>query len=560
MNLKRAFLGLLSLALILSGLAIVPTQKVNAESDLPTMTYWTIGGEPEDLQMVEDAINEYAAEEVGAKIDYYYSGWGDYGDKMNSMLQAAEYFDIAFGSSINGYGGYAQTGMFADLSAELENHPDLVEFIPEGLWTAMTLPDGQIFGIPTYKDSSATQYWVWTTDVIEGAGVDVSEIKELKDLGPALETIKNWDGYEGQYPLFMSKSGINSLFFDYEPFATPVNVKFGTTEAVNLFAQDDVIDRLKTLREYYDAGYINPDANTLTQDSIPKGSEVVGSAQGWPGAEVGWADGRGVDSVTIVDRMGPVYTTQGVQGSFNVVYAASEHVDKAVNFLAKVNLDPTMRDMVAYGIEGTHFEYLNDERTVIQKITPAADKYGVPAYTQGTFFNMAAVDPQPANQWDAVRELNERAETSPLLGFMFQVDQVENEIAALNAVYQKYESTLLTGAHFDELSVEDLIAQVNSEFEAAGLQTVIDEVQRQIDEFIAANPAAEESEVEETEESAVEETEESAVEETEESAVEETEESEVEETEETEATEDVTEEATEEVTEESTEETTEEAA
>lgn len=439
--------------------------------------------------MVEDAVNEYAAEEIGAKIDFYFSGWGDYGDKMNSMIQAAEYFDIAFGSSINGYTNYAMQGMFADLTESLKNQQELVDYIPEDLWTAMTLTNGEIFGVPTYKDSAATQYWVWTKEVVEGADVDITKIIELQDLGPALETIKAWDGYKGEYPLYMTSAGINSLFFDYEPIASPVYVKFGETEAVNLWEQDDVVARFETLREYYDAGYINPDANTTTQDGMPKGAEVVGSAQGFPGAEIGWGDGRGAE-VVIQDRLGPVYTTQSIQGSFNVVYRASEYVDEAVAYLAKVNLDPTMRDMVAYGIEGTHFEYTDDSRNVIRKLD-AAEGYGVPQYTQGTFFNMSAVDPNPADQWDGVRELNERAEGSPLLGFMFNAEKVENEIAALSAVMKKYDSTLLTGAHSADQTVAEILEAANAELEAAGIQEVIAEAQAQIDEFLASREDAE---------------------------------------------------------------------
>ena len=106
-------------------------------------------------------------------------------------------------------------------------------------------------------------------------------------------------------------------------------------------------------------------------------------------------------------------------------------------------------------------------------------------------FTLSAVTPQPADQWDGVRKLNEEAESSPTLGFLFNPENVENEIAALQAVVEKYNSTLNTGAHDGDKSVQDILDEMNAELESAGLQDVLEEVQTQLDEFMAGREAEE---------------------------------------------------------------------
>lgn len=50
--------------------------------------------------------------------------------------------------------------------------------------------DGKIYGVPTYKDSSVTQYFVWDKAVADKYGIDINSIKSYEDLYPALKKIK----------------------------------------------------------------------------------------------------------------------------------------------------------------------------------------------------------------------------------------------------------------------------------------------------------------------------------------------------------------------------------
>ena len=60
---------------------------------------------------------------------------------------------------------------------------------------------------------------------------------------------------------------------------------------------------------------------------------------------------------------------------------------------------------------------------------------------------------------------------------------VANELTALTNVYNTYYKSLECGA----VDPETTVAKMNEELYAAGLQTYMDEKQRQLDEWAAAN-------------------------------------------------------------------------
>lgn len=447
----------------------------DAPQEVVSLDYWTIGGEPGDLKMVNDHINEYTTEKIGVEINFHYSDWGAYSDRLTTMLNTQEYFDIAFGAGIPDYVTHAQNGMFADLSESL-NGPakDLYDYVPADLWTAMTLPTGVVYGVPAYKDSSMTQYLIFDEAMLQELGFEKEEFDSIESLEPLLAAYK--EANPDKYPLMMNQGGIDALLSDYEPIAGRIVAKFGTTEAVNIFAEEEVVNRFKMIREWNQAGYINPDANTLVD---PVQGAPIFAAQGFPGADANWSGNQGFDVVSN-PFFGPIYTNQSIQGSFTVVSAASKNVDKAVEYLMLQNIDEFVRNAVAFGVEDVHYEKTGD--TTIVKLE-ADERYSVPAYSQGTFFTMYTIDPNPANQWELVDEQNQEAEGSPLLGFIFDATPVEGELAALSNINTKYFGTLMTGS----ADVDSTLESMYAEQEAAGIQTVLEEAQSQIDAWIAAS-------------------------------------------------------------------------
>lgn len=448
--------------------------QVSAEN-APTIVWWQIGTQPQNLEEGVAKINEYIAGKYGVKIDIKVAGWGDYDTKMNTIVNTGEAFDIMFVNN-NNYNRFINLGALADITDAVQKEtPDLFKFIPEKVWNGTKL-NGKIYSVPTYKDSSITQYFVWDDSIVKKYNIDYANIKTLKELDKPFRAIKAGEG-KSYYPLQMIKDdGFNGMFNKYDDLTLglrPMGVKIDDTsrKVVSVLEQPDVMEDLKQLHQWYKDGITNPDAPTLGE--APKKLPFF-SAQAFPGAEASWQVDKGVEKYVMAQQFGPIFTTSSIQGSLNAISANSKYKAEALNFIQAVNTDAQLRNMLAYGIEGTDWQKVSDN--VIKR---TSDTWTLPAYSQGTFFNMAAVDPNPADQWDAVKKLNEEATASVTLGYALDISSLSTEVANCKAVWDKYKYELQTGASDPVVMVPKIV----KELKAAGMDKIMAEAQKQITEY-----------------------------------------------------------------------------
>lgn len=506
---KRVWAMMLALAFLATFALPKQTAKADEKAKVVNLDVHMIGSDQAKLPDVTAAINEKLAPH-GISVTYHYHDWGVYGDDSARMISSGEPWDLMFGSAIKGYQEYAQNGNFATLNELLEETPKLKSYIPETLWQGVSYK-GKIFGVPAFKDSAAAQYWVIDKAVADKAGVDIKTLKTLEDLDKVLPKLKEAIADQPNRHVFnLANDGINSFLCDYEFNNSPYNVKFGTTKVVNMYEQKDIVDRFKMVRKWQEAGFINSDANQKTGDQNVAGTEVISSGQGWDGAEAIWSNGAGHQVVTNL-RFGPILTGESIRGSFMVVNEASEHKKEAVKYLELVNTDPEIRNLLAYGRAGQEYEVVKEVEgkdgkkvtfepvdgvdNVIRKLGEKKDGkiengYAVPAYSQGGFeyLHIWLNDADPAQtdpkQFKTLIEQTKKAEPSKILGFIFDRSKVESEIAACDQVVTKYYANLMTG--LGDKDVDAQLKEMNDELQKAGLPKVMEDMQKQIDEYLAA--------------------------------------------------------------------------
>lgn len=447
-----------------------------ASGETPTLVWWTVGSTvPSDFNEDVAKINEYLVEKLNVKLDIKVAGWGDYDKKMNTIVNSGDYFDMMFVNNTN-YSKFVNLGALENITDSVQSvTPDLYSFLPEELWKGVKI-GGNIYSIPTYKDSSITQFWYIDDNFIQKYNIDMESLKTMKDLDPVFRAMKEGEG-KGYYPLYMAQgSPFNGMLNNYDGLTAglqPIGVKIddATRKVVSVLEQPDVMEDLKLLHTWYKDGIINPDANVLTE--LPK-KLSFNSAQGWPSAVSTWQTLQGVEKYVAVKTFGPLYSTETIQGSMNAISVNSKYKEECLKVLQLVNTDSTFRDMLAYGVEGKTFDYVGDG--VIKKNT---DTWPLAAYTQGTFFNMSITEDSDPDQWDQVQKQNEEAASSTCLGFALDITNIQNEVANCQAVWDKYKYDMLVGASDPETAVPKCI----EELKKAGLDTVMQEAQKQIDEF-----------------------------------------------------------------------------
>ena len=104
-------------------------------------------------------------------------------------------------------------------------------------------------------------------------------------------------------------------------------------------------------------------------------------------------------------------------------------------------------------------------------------------YTQGSFFTITPTDDFDFNQYDEVKELNEKAEPSVLLGFYLDTTNISDKLANCIQIAERYKGELLTGTADPEVMVPQMMAELRS----AGFDDIVAEAQTQVDAFMASN-------------------------------------------------------------------------
>lgn len=455
-----------------SGAASGGTQSA-AAAEAPTLTWWLIGNQPENLQDGIDKINAYTADKINVKVDIKVAGWGDWSDKINQIVNSGEKFDIMFTNATK-YRRQIDQGAFADITDLVKNEtPDLYKLIPSMVWEGATV-NGKIYSVPTYKDSSITQYWVFDDDLVKKYNIDVANTKTFEALDTVFTKMKQGEG-KTFYPLQLTHSdGFNGMLNNYDDLTlglSPIGVRIDDKahKIVSVLEQDDTMAQLKMLHKWYQEGIINPDAPTL-QDA-PKYRPFF-SAQAFPGAEASYAVGAGISKYDMVQVADSLFSNSSIQGSLNAISSHSDHKVEALKFLQLVNTDQKLRDMLGYGVEGTDFEYTSPK--VVKRLT---DTWGIGNYAIGTFFDLATVEGAPEDQWEQVKKLNESAVSSICLGFTPDISKLSTEIANCQATWDKYSAELLTGASDPTTTVPKLVSELN----ASGMDKIISELQTQLD-------------------------------------------------------------------------------
>ncbi len=470
------------------------SQTANKPSDASTGTetkdeivnlkWVTVGnGMPENYDAWKAAMDAYLEEKIGVHLDMEVIGWGDWDQRRNMIVSTNEPYDIMFTNNATYYKD-VNMGAFAKLDDLIDQVPALRDYIPADYWEACKV-NGGLYAVPSYKDSSATFFFVYDQELAEATGLDYKNAHTLADVEKILEAMYETETAnhpKGTPVFYVHQGGVDAIYgskYDDISAGCPaigVSYKNGEPKVVSVFEQEDVMADLAVLQDMYAKGLINSDANILAEAPA---YNPCGIGQGWPSAaDTTWGPNmkiEGLKAIAIQWGDSTVLSNATVQGSLNCISASSAHPDKALQLLELVNTDTKVRDMLFYGLEGDNFDYTADG-----KVHKNNSEWTMAGYTQGTFFNVSTLDTDTFNQWDEVKEQNENAVPSPILGFSLNKEPISDKLDALVAIFTEWRAALMTGA--DPSARENMLAAMKD----AGLDDVIAEIQSQIDTWVAS--------------------------------------------------------------------------
>ena len=453
------------------------------------LVWWMMTGSeaPVDWPEVEEALNAYSAEKIGVTCEFkYYDA-----SQIALVSQTGEYFDIAFTSDWwNDFATNVSQGMFRDLKDDLDDYPALRDSVMEIAWQAAGR-DGGIYAIPHMKDIAAEIFWILDSDYfLRRKGFPQETHIAFEDIEPYLEAYKQ--DYPEDYPIRISYGGLTSwqegladwlnttylIALDWDAAGTPD--EYTVRSALEIPAWRD---RLRTVHKWYRKGYINPDA--AVTESMPRSQAgVVQTGQGWFGAETIWSNAA-KRPVYIASFDGPNMSTGSVRGSMTAVSSFTPHWREALALIQLMNTDPWYRETVRYGIEGKH--YTRNPDGTVTRTQRGMTNMAVEAYAQG-HYTLGALEASPfpevptdPDQWTKLMaHYEEDAQVSRALGFVPDITPVETECLAIRSIIEEYRRELYTGTS----DPDQVIPLMLNRMREAGLDRVLAELQRQLDDFI----------------------------------------------------------------------------
>jgi len=169
-------------------------------------------------------------------------------------------------------------------------------------------------------------------------------------------------------------------------------------------------------------------------------------------------------------------STQAVTGSGWAITAYSEKADACLKWLELVNTDTAFADMWVYGVEGTH--YTREADGTITKIADSG--WSNSAWKATNTWVLSLLSTEAADKKEQYTAFNESAVLSDVFGFRANTENVATEMAAVSAVHSELKYMMQYG-FYDIEKLDEVIADCK----AAGSDTVIAELQAQVDAYLA---------------------------------------------------------------------------
>ncbi|WP_168122461.1 ABC transporter substrate-binding protein [Paenibacillus sp. HB172176] len=455
------------------------------------LKYYFFGGVKPGDDAVFAEMNKILKEKINTTVEFIkVPNNGDYTQKMTIMVNAREEFDLAFTSPYYlNYFEHATKGSFVDLTELLPKYaPGTYASMKPEIWDAARV-DGKIYASINQQIFARQSGFNINKALADKYSFDPTSVKKLADLIPFLEKVKAGEPAEETDQLYNAqlKNQVFSYFFpsfEWENIGgiDVPGVAKSMEEHPQVFNEYDTPefkDFVLTLSEFQKKGLIAKDALTRpTFDAAKYAAAPVATLM--PGIEQSVARTYKAEQY-IIPLGDPLLTSPNAIATMTAISSTSKHPERALMVIELLNTDKELYNLMVWGIEGVDYKKIGDNR--IESLE--GSQYGpAPAWMYGNQFNSFVSGTQPDDVWEQTKALNESAKMSKLFGFSFDPDSVKAEAANCSAIVNEYKAAFNTGMFGDD--TEKKYNEFLAKLKTAGVEKVIAEKQRQIDEFMAS--------------------------------------------------------------------------
>ena len=166
----------------------------------------------------------------------------------------------------------------------------------------------------------------------------------------------------------------------------------------------------------------------------------------------------------------PVLDNATPVGAMLSIPSVSTNEKQAIDFIALLNTDPLVRNLVGYGIEGVHYNLDDNGQVVFTE--KGENNYQLPNFSLGSLLVLKTLQGEPLDAREQLRKFNEGAEPSPSLGFAIDKEKYKQVIAQVGAAFEPYLDSFVYGLR----PAEEALAEARGKLRQLGWFEVVSEI------------------------------------------------------------------------------------
>ena len=466
-----------------------------------TLKLWSCSDKyPAQDEILAQFCEKYKDQLNIEKIEYHFVPFGDYEDKMTSLVAGGDDFDGMFVSDWMLYNKMANKGGLLGLNELLETYaPSLYEVYNEIGAVESCSIDGQMVALPWTKQKSSKAILLYRKDLAEQYGVNTAGIETIEELDRVLTEAKakvpDITIFESGFPRGNTYSDVLAILhakyemdnMNYHTLTFDLN---GEKPEIVPVEQTEMFKEAVTwMHKWYQEGVVSKNELSETDTKMFEngktfakvgllGEAVQGVAFNVSGAELGYAE---------IYPDGKYRYDSPLNNAFAINKNAA-NPERLMMLLELLNTDEEAYDMFMYGIEGETYVKEADGSIAYPEGQDAANSKYL-GWFRWAFIRKQFEKPSGLMTTEALQTENEWLEKdslvmSPLTGFNPDTSSIKTEMAQRDQLYDEQGKLLLAGI----VENGDIDAAVNKYIEsqkAVGTDKILDFMQQEADQITA---------------------------------------------------------------------------
>lgn len=445
---------------------------------------------PKNWQAVQDEVSKITLEKLNATVKVNLINMGEYGQQFNLMMAGGQAIDILYVGTMptNMFAAPAISGQFMPLNKLLDQYGQGIKKAIDPAYLKAGQINGNQYAIPLLENWATQNGFTMRQDMVDKYQIDLSKIKLPQDMDAVFQTIKAKE--PNLTPLAANKIGtvLQQLRW-YDQMGDSLGVLpnwDNNLKLVNVYETPEYAQMCELVSNWFKKGYIQADAVTSQQNSM----DVVKAGQAFAmpgGAAPGWEATleriMGIKMVAVPMNQ-PVVTTFDVSRDMYAIPHSSKNPDKAMQLLDLLYTDKDIVNLIDNGIEGKDYVKKSDHVIDYPPGVSPQDRYpGIGGQGIGNSFLSYVYSTGDPNIHQKSAEFTKQALKSKALGFQFDASAVKTEYTAIMNVVSQYVPGLENGS----LDPAKTLPVFNAKLKAAGLDKIIAEKQKQLDQWAKTN-------------------------------------------------------------------------